>query len=118
VASFEPVDLTAFSLEIASNFTFAMNSAGLKFSVTNQVPADQAIVYVDRTMWEKTILNLMANAIKYTPRGGEIELRFCITAGNFELQIRDTGIGIPPDSLPHLFERFFRVEKHHGNTQG
>lgn len=60
----------------------------------------------------------MSNAIKYTPDGGEIKLAARAADGGVELTISDNGIGIPAEDLPHLFERFYRVEKSRTSETG
>jgi signal transduction histidine kinase len=79
-------------------------------------PPSAEPAYVDREMWEKVVLNLISNAFRYTLEGGiTVSLR---NAGRaVELVVRDTGTGIPPDQVPHLFERFHRVEGSRGRTQ-
>ena len=67
-------------------------------------------------MWEKIVLNLLANAVKFTERGG-IHVTMVERDGMAVLTVADTGIGIAPQHLPHLFERFFRVEDARGRTQ-
>jgi signal transduction histidine kinase len=58
-------------------------------------------------------VNLLDNAIKYTPNGGSIKLRVRASNGEAILEVTDTGIGIPAEALPHVFERFFRVDAAH-----
>jgi signal transduction histidine kinase len=65
-------------------------------------------VYVDRDMWEKIVLNLMSNAFKHTFEGS-VRVGLHERDGAAELVVRDTGIGIGPDQIPRLFERFYRV---------
>ena len=72
-------------------------------------------VYVDRSMWEKIVLNLMSNAFKFTFEG-EIAISLRQVAQYAELAVSDTGTGIPEHELPHLFERFHRVERACGRT--
>ena len=67
-------------------------------------------------MWEKVVLNLLSNAVKYT-FPGEIAVTLRQAGDVVELAVRDTGIGISPDELPHLFERFHRVAGARGRTQ-
>jgi len=112
-ASYQPTDLGTLTGELASSFRSAMQRAGLNFVVDCQ-PLSRA-VYVDREMWEKVVLNLLSNAFKYTMEGSvNIRLADCVNAA--ELSVTDTGVGIPENELPHLFERFHRVEGTHGRT--
>ncbi len=59
-------------------------------------------------MWEKIVLNLVSNAVKFT-FDGEIRVRVRAVEGAARLEVTDTGVGIVPDELPHVFERFHRV---------
>jgi heavy metal sensor kinase len=68
------------------------------------------IVRGDRGRLKQVIVNLLDNAIKFTPRGGHVTLSSEAQSGAGVLEVRDTGIGIPAEALPHLFERFFRVD--------
>jgi heavy metal sensor kinase len=64
---------------------------------------------VDRMQMERVITNLLSNAIKYTPSGGWIRARAELAGGAARIVVEDSGIGIPPDHLPHIFNRFYRV---------
>jgi signal transduction histidine kinase len=106
-ASFEPIDLAAFTTELASSFESAMTKAGLEF-ILDLEPLPEP-VYVDREMWEKIVLNLLSNALKHTFEGRiRVNLQWLETT--VELIVADTGIGIPASELPLLFDRFHRVK--------
>jgi signal transduction histidine kinase len=60
---------------------------------------------------KQVVVNLLDNAIKYTPEKGAVQLRVFATNGHAVLEVEDNGIGIPPDALPHVFERFYRVDQ-------
>ena len=60
---------------------------------------------------KQVVVNLLDNAIKYTPEKGAIQLRVHGVNGHAVLEVKDNGIGIPSDALPHIFERFYRVDK-------
>lgn len=112
-AAYEPTDLAAFTAELASVFRSAVEKAGLKLTVN--CPALSEPAFVDRQMWEKIVLNLVSNSFKFT-FNGEIEISLRQTDTQFELAVRDTGTGIPPDEVPKLFERFYRVAGAQGRT--
>ena len=72
----------------------------------------------DRARLKQVVVNLLDNAIKYTPSGGAIHLGVSRENGHALLDVTDNGIGIPGEALPHLFERFFRVDKARSRDQG
>ena len=107
-AVYQPTDLAGLTSDIASMFRSAMDNAGLRFFLECQPIAEP--VFVDRGMWEKIVLNLLSNAFKFTSEGGvTISLRPVKDA--VELQVRDTGVGIPDDQREKVFERFHRIER-------
>ena len=112
-AAFAPVDLAAFTAELASTFRSAMRAAGLEY-VIDIVPLDDA-VWVDREMWEKIVLNLISNALKYT-MDGSVTVSLTQDREMARLEVRDTGVGIPADELGKVFDRFHRIEGQQGRT--
>jgi len=110
---FQRTDLAGYTAELASVFESAMARAQLQFRVKCTQLSN--LVSVDREMWEKIVLNLLSNALKYTLQG-EVVVELRENAGYAELSVRDTGIGIPEGELPHLFERFHRVAGAKGRT--
>ncbi len=112
-ASFEPTDLAALTVDLASNFRSACERAGLSLLV--YCPPLPEPVYVDREMWEKIVLNLLSNAFKFTLQG-RIEVKLQARDQAVELVVRDTGVGIPPGDLGRVFDRFHRVEGQHGRS--
>ncbi|GLV53894.1 hypothetical protein KDH_07450 [Dictyobacter sp. S3.2.2.5] len=112
-AVFEPTDLTTMTTDLASSFRSVIEKAGMTLTVMCQ-PLDSP-VYVDHEMWEKIILNLLSNAFKYTMAGG-ITVTLEQRGTNVEVAVTDTGVGIPPEELPHIFERFHRIKENTGRT--
>jgi len=113
-ASFRPTDLATYTAELASNFRSACERAGLTLQV--DCPALPLPVYVDADMWERVVLNLVSNAFKYTLSGGIRVSLHAVDGDNAELVVRDTGVGIPPEELPRIFDRFHRIEGQPGRT--
>jgi heavy metal sensor kinase len=72
----------------------------------------------NRARMKQVVVNLLDNAIKYTPQGGSVRLRVGRDEAQAIFEVADSGIGIPPDALPHVFERFFRVERSRTREQG
>ncbi|GIH94295.1 SpoIIE family protein phosphatase [Planobispora siamensis] len=106
-ARYEPVDLAAVTAELAGVFRSAIDKAGLAFEV--DCPPLAEPVYIDRGMWEKVVLNLLSNALKFTFEG-TIGVRLRQEDGHAVVTVTDTGIGVPGGELPRLFERFHRIE--------
>ncbi|GAA4609307.1 PAS domain S-box-containing protein [Actinoplanes octamycinicus] len=107
-AHFEAVDLSATTAELASVFRSAIERAGLAFEV--DCPPLPEPVLIDRGMWEKVVLNLLSNALKFTFDGS---IRVSVRASadhRAVVTVADTGIGVAPAEMPRLFERFHRID--------
>ncbi|UVT14060.1 SpoIIE family protein phosphatase [Streptomyces thermocarboxydus] len=106
-ARYEPVELGAVTAELASVFRSAIERAGLTFQV--DCPALDEPVHVDRTLWEKVILNLLSNALKFTFEG-TVRVTVRRSGPHAVVTVADTGTGVPEAEMPRLFERFHRIE--------
>lgn len=105
--SFAPVELDLLLTEV---FTEMRVLAGSRVKVhLNDI--DQVMVNGDRDRLKQVFLNLISNAIQYTPAGGEIFLSIRKLGDQARVIVRDTGPGIPAEDLPHIFDRFYRAEK-------
>ncbi len=100
-----PADVAALTAELAGVLRAAAERAGLRLTV--DCPPLPRTAAVDPRMWEKIVLNLVSNAVKYT-FVGSIDVSLRDEAGQVVLRVADTGVGIPADELPHVFERFHR----------
>jgi signal transduction histidine kinase len=78
-------------------------------TVTTDVPPDLPAVCGDTTSLGTVLSNVLTNAIKYNRSGGEVTIRAFVEEGTVRVEVRDTGIGIPAESLPRIFEEFYRV---------
>jgi len=112
-ASYQPFDLTELTADLASSFRSIIEKAEMELHVVCQPVKSK--VYVDRQMWKKIVLNLLSNAFKYTLKG-KISVNLFQQDQQLVLQVADTGVGIPEKELPHMFERFHRVQHSAGRT--
>jgi len=106
-ARYQPTDLAVFTADLAGMLRTAIERAGLRLEV--DCPPLPEPVYVDRSMWEKVVLSLLSNALKFTFEGS-IAVRLRAEDGQAVLQVSDTGVGVSQKDLPRLFERFQRIE--------
>ena len=113
-AVFEPTDLAALTRDLASAFHSTLARAGLRFEI--DCPPLPLPVSVDRTMWEKIVLNLLSNAFKFT-LAGSIRVSLQWRETEVDLTVSDTGVGIPEPEQALIFERFHRVQGTRGRTQ-
>jgi two-component system phosphate regulon sensor histidine kinase PhoR len=115
-----PLSSAAVSLEVvARQASEAMEplAAGKRVSVQLRIPEDLT-VRADPKALEQVLLNLLDNAIKYTPEGGTVELVGERVGDRAHLSVRDTGLGIEAKHLPRLFERFYRVDRGRSREMG
>jgi signal transduction histidine kinase len=82
------------------------------------VPHDMPVLEADRDKIKQVILNLVSNAIKYNRPNGSVIVTGSYTDADATIVVQDTGLGIPEDSIPHLFQKFFRVKEHEGKVSG
>jgi len=107
MANFEPTNLAEFTTELSSQFRDVMEKGDLEFSIHADVNIGS--VYIDREMWEKIIFNLLSNAFKFTFEG-DVAVFLKDLPNEVALIVKDSGIGIPQDELPNIFNRFYRVK--------
>ncbi|MDZ8069345.1 MAG: ATP-binding protein [Nostoc sp. DedQUE08] len=112
-ASYQPIDLAAFTTELASMFCSLMKQAGLEFAI--DCPTLPEAIYIDRQMWEKIVFNLLSNAFKFTLTG-TITVRLQRDRNTVNLIVEDTGSGIPEAEISRLFERFYQVKGLQGRS--
>ena len=111
----EPVALDAIARHAAELLAPAAREKGVEIEVTEEpVPP----VAGDSGNLERLLLNLLDNAIKYTRPDGRITVRVARCGGEAVLEVSDTGIGIPAESIPRIFERFYRVDKGRAREEG
>jgi heavy metal sensor kinase len=111
----DAVDLGAMSASLVDQLDLVAQAK----AITLQCEADHAVVVKGDARWlERLLLNLVDNALKFTPAGGRVEIRVARDAGAARIEVRDTGAGMPPEVLPHIFERFFRADPARPSAEG
>ena len=103
----ERVDLGALAVSVVDQVEAVAQASGLDLQVD---VADEVAVAGDAEWLERLLLNLLDNAFKFTPRGGAVRVQVASLAGQARLEVSDTGIGMPPEVLSHVFERFYRAD--------
>ncbi|HMJ57893.1 MAG TPA: ATP-binding protein [Gemmatimonadales bacterium] len=104
----EPVDLRAIVAEAGETGDLLADHAGVAIEI--RTPPQPLVLAVDRSRVRQLLLNLIENAVKYTPRGGNVSVQLGASDGEVRLTVADSGIGIAPGDLPHVFDRFWRAD--------
>jgi two-component system sensor histidine kinase BaeS len=112
----EPTELGELLREAAAAFEGQAGTAGVQIDV--EVGAGLPVMDLDATRIQQVLTNLIANALRFTPRGGAIALSAVPATDGARLEVRDTGSGIAADLLPHVFDRFSRSRDSAGSGLG
>jgi signal transduction histidine kinase len=110
----EATDLTALLLDVAETAGMLAEAGGV--TVTTGVPAEPVVIAVEPSRIREMLLNLGTNAVKYTPAGGTVALELEDRDASVVIRVRDTGIGVAPGDLPHIFDRFWRADQARSRT--
>jgi two-component system heavy metal sensor histidine kinase CusS len=97
---------------------YEASAANGAISLTTQVDTTPVIAELDRTLVQRAVGNLVSNALAHTPPGGSVVLATTVEAGTIRIEVSDTGVGIPPEALPRVFDRFFRVDESRSQASG
>lgn len=109
----------SFSLSVKNVFDAMLMEAkksGLEMSL--EIGENLPDILGDRSRIEQVLLNIISNAVRYTPEGGRISVRAGREDDTVWMEVADTGIGIPPEDLPRIFDRFYRVDKARSRASG
>ena len=111
--SYQLSNISDLTIDLASSFRSIIEKSQMTLEVNTQHISGE--IYLDRQMWEKIVLNLLSNAYKYTLKGG-IKVDLTNDNDSVKLTVTDTGIGIQEEEIPHMFDRFHRIENAGGRT--
>ena len=113
--NFEGVELKELITGLSANIEALAQDKGIKFAVDAK---EELTVNGDKVKLRQLFINILENAVRYTPADGRISVSLVKQESNAVVSISDTGIGIPPEHLPHIFERFYRVDKARTRADG
>lgn len=111
-----PVALAGLVQPLLDNLEPVATSKGVELVVS--VPPDLPTINADPDRIRQVVVNLLDNSLRFTPRGGRVELSALPAQGGVEVTVADTGTGIDPADLPHVFDRFYRAEKSRSREGG
>jgi signal transduction histidine kinase len=97
---------------------FRMHAERKGIEIHTRIGKDLPFVYADIALIERVLDNLIDNALRHTPEKGKVEIILDQTGGGVSVQIADTGCGIPPEELEHIFDRFYQVQKNESQASG
>ena len=109
-----PVELRGIADKVLERFEMRAASRGVK--LLSRIPADLPYLMADSGKLDQILTNLVENALKFTPEGGRVSLSANAVREGIEIRVADTGIGIPREHLPHVFERFYKVDRARRNV--
>ncbi len=114
VLNMDTFDITELAKRQIHNFESEFLSKGLELKLTGAV----CRVYADKDKISQVLVNLLSNALKYTPEGGMVVINIRYNDVNTEISVTDNGPGIPGEDLPYIFERFYRADKSRNKLTG
>jgi len=113
--NFERINLKELLSELSSDIEVLAREKGIEFKLA---PLEDLLIEGDRVKLEQLFLNLLENAIRYTSGGGNISASIVREGKTAVIAIKDSGIGISKEHIPHIFERFYRVDKARSRAEG
>jgi signal transduction histidine kinase len=117
---FTPTDLPDLAQRVVDRFEPQANANHITVQISLDIDPQNPLplLNVDPMRIEQILNNLLSNALRYTPQGGQIMMAISQTRQNVLLTVHDSGTGIPTEALPHIFERFYRIDRSRSRSEG
>ena len=112
----QSVEIVGLLHNLSTEYQLIAEEKGL--SILTELPSQEVILLADSDLLQQAIKNLLDNACKYTPASGTVKLKMFTQLRRISIQVIDSGIGIPPEDLPSIFERFYRVDSSRTRSSG
>ncbi len=112
----QPIEIVEMAMSVCDRLMVVAHEKSLELRV--KIDAAQPIVAGDRSQLARVITNLVDNAIRYTSAGGVVEVRVSRNITHALIEVQDTGIGIAPEHVPHIFDRFYRTDSARSRENG
>jgi histidine kinase len=116
-----PLDIRSVAVSMLIQTTvkrFAAQTQSKEIELRSDLPAGLPSVLADQDRLAQVLTNLVGNAVQYTPKGGQVTIQVNRHGDEIHISVIDTGIGIPAEHIPHLFTRFYRVDKSRSRQAG
>ena len=110
------INLVSWLQPLVEEYTYQAKTKNLQF--TSEFPEQLVMLRINPDLMRQALTNLLSNACRYTPSGGRIRLRVFLESRWVLIEVQDSGIGIPEADLPHIFERFYRVDSVRSRSSG
>ncbi|MCL4507716.1 MAG: ATP-binding protein [Chloroflexi bacterium] len=111
-----PTDIAALLRAVTNRLSAQYEDKGVRLDAA--IPATLAPLRVDAARMTQVLINLLGNALQYTPAGGTVRVEAAVAGRELRIDVRDTGVGIAAGQLPHVFERFYRVDRSRSRAGG
>ncbi|MGA7314083.1 MAG: heavy metal sensor histidine kinase [Silvibacterium sp.] len=111
----ERVDVSELLASVRDYYEASATDSGISLTTSG---VDPVIAELDRTLMQRAVGNLVSNAVAHTPAGGSVVLATSTENATIRIEVTDTGVGIPPEALPKVFDRFFRVDASRSQASG
>jgi signal transduction histidine kinase len=104
----EPTDIVALANDVGTSLAASASERGVTLGVSTDSPRDIDPIALDPVRIREVLMNLVTNALRYTPRDGRVDIRIALAPASVELRVVDTGPGIAESELPRIFDRFYK----------